>query len=182
MHLQRMGQHRHDGEVRTYGRYAVYLNGIPIVGLDGYMCECEGPGEDDRSSTASRKRRVRQGRYDLLTHHTHYRSVGYSPTATRPTTAEPMPAFGLEDRGQRSGILVHPCHPPHLFLSSIGCLNPTSSLRRDEDMDVGDSRARVIALLDSLQQHDAEAFTGYHAKLITSAAIVIEGEGVNDIL
>ncbi len=176
LHLERLRQHRHDDQVRTYGRYAVYIDGIPVDGLDGYMSECEGPGESDRSSTSKRRRRVTEGRYDLLTHYTHYRSSGYSETAARPTPEHAMPAFGLEDRGARSGILVHPAHPPNLFLSSIGCLNPTSSLDSDQVMSLNDSRSRVIALLASLRRHDPEAFAGQLRRRIAAATILIEGE------
>jgi len=39
-----------------------------------------------------------------------------------------MPAIRLEGVGNRNGILIHPGHLPNLYLSSIGCLNPTNPL------------------------------------------------------
>ena len=69
-----------------------------------------------------------------------------------------MPGFGLDETDVRTGILVHPTHDGGLYLASIGCLNPSGPLGRHDDMAIHDSRERLIALLESLKDHDSAAF------------------------
>jgi hypothetical protein len=79
---------------------------------------------------------------------------------------------------------VHPGHPPTLYLSSIGCFNPTKPLTADQDMDFEESRARVIALLDSLRQHDSAAFAHdkiEHNTAIANAFIAVDGEPMSEV-
>ena len=90
-----------------------------------------------------------------------------------------MPGVLLGDTGNRSGILIHPGHPPTLYLSSIGCLNLTKPLQADEDMDFVESRSRVIALINSLAGFAATAFVQGVSKQIPNAWIDIEGEPMN---
>jgi hypothetical protein len=179
MSVERLGQHQGPHLIRTYGRYAVYIDGRAVSGLEGFICESQGPGENYRRCDESYRRRVVEGTYKLFTHDTHYASVGYSSTATYPTKRDPMPAFGLEDRGRRDGILVHAAHDHGLFLASIGCLNPTRALEGGEDMDIDDSRQRVIALLDSLSDYYPQGFRSAGRRQIGDATIVIQGEPLN---
>jgi hypothetical protein len=98
-----------------------------------------------------------------------------------------MPAIGLRDPGNpdgvgaRTGILIHPGHPPpeEIYLSSIGCLNPTKPLGPADFMDFVESRARVIAIIDDLQQFAADAFKPTSDTPIKGAMIDIEGEPMN---
>lgn len=175
----RLGQHRGTDLIRTYGRYAVSLDGHPINGLSGFMCECQGPGENERSCTPQFRRRICEGTYPLYTHYTKYASGGYSTTATYPTPEHPLPGFGLEKTDVREGILVHPAHEQALYLASIGCLNPTAALTTQQSMNIDDSRSRVIALLKSLKEFAPTAFAGNREKRIADALIVIEGEPLN---
>lgn len=87
--------------------------------------------------------------------------------------------LGLKPTDVRSGILIHPAHDGSLYLASIGCLNPTGPLGQHDDMDINDSRRRVIELLDSLKAHDAAAFGSRGTRRIRGATIVIEGEPLN---
>lgn len=181
LELVRLGQHQGPALIRTYGSYAVYLNNQAISELSGFIVECQGPGENDRVCDENYRRRIREDTYPLYTHDTHYASIDYSKAATRPTDEHPMPGFGLclKPGDARSGILIHPAHDGGLFLASIGCLNPTGPLQRHDDMDIDDSRQRVIDLLESLKAHDSAAFADRGTRRIGGATIVISGEPLN---
>jgi hypothetical protein len=178
--LRRRAEQRRpgSGRVRTIGDYEVFCDGAPI-GLAGAMCECPGPGNNDRPGSA---RRIAPGTYPLATQFGRFVSVGYA-TAALPE-GEPMPAFLLLGTAPRDDILVHPVYPApdkpdNLYLSSTGCLNPAGDLAADEDNDFYDSRARVIALLESLRRFAPAPFGAPHVGIITpipGARIVIEGE------
>lgn len=66
-------------------------------------------------------------------------------------------------------------HPFNLYLSSIGCLNLTKPLQAQDDMDFLESRARVVAVIDSLQAFAPAAFVLGQAKQIPNAWIDIDG-------
>ena len=138
-----------------------------------------GPG-DNTPQGKSEHLRIHEGRYALSTQFgEHFRSVDFTDIA-----AYPMPGFRLLGTEVRTDILVHPGYPPTLYLSSIGCLNPTQPLTADQDMDFEESRARVIALIDSLREHDPAAFASN--KLgdntpIANAFIVITGEPMTPV-
>ena len=175
LHVKRLGlQHRAGERTRTYGAYQVFIDGQPVASLSGHICECTGPG-DNTANGKEKHLRIREGRYALSTQFAdHFHSVGFTGDA-----AHPMPGFRLLGTQVRSDILVHPGHPPTLYLSSIGCLNPTRPLKADQDMSFADSRARVIALIDSLKEHDPAAFAPDkigHNTPIAKAFIVVDGE------
>ena len=182
LQVKRLGlQHRAGGHVRTYGADQVFVGGEPVVGLSGHICECTGPGDN----TVHGKQvhlRIHEGRYALSTQFGElYRSVGYTNDATHP-----MPGFLVLGTSARTGVLVHPGHPPNLYLSSIGCFNPTKPLKADQSMSFPESRTRVIALIDSLRLHDPAAFADDKVgdnTAIANAFIVVDGEpmtGVRD--
>ena len=180
LHVKRLGLQRRAGErVRTYGAYQVFIDGDPATSLSGHICECAGPGDN----TAHGKKdhlRIQEGRYALSTQFgKRYRSVGFTDDATHP-----MPAFLVLGTQVRTAVLVHPGHPPGLYLSSIGCLNPTKPLRTDQDMSFAESRARVIAMIESLRRHDLGAFASKkigHNTAISDAFIVIDGEPMTPV-
>lgn len=176
LHVERLAVHRKGSRRRTFGRYQVYVDGIAQVGLSGFVCEAPGPG--DNSTTGKNKRRVEAGRYQLFTQFGKYRSLGYAKD-TQPAGATPMPGFRLENRGVRTDILVHPGHPPTLYLSSIGCLNLTEEIDPGEFMNYWDSRRRVIALLESLKTFAPTAFAHEVVTKIVGACAVIDGEPVD---
>jgi hypothetical protein len=173
--LKRLGLQRRAGErVRTYGAYQVVIDGTADPTLSGHICECTGPG-DNTQNGVSKHLRIHEGRYALSSQFgEHFHSVGFTDEPRYP-----MPGFRLLGTEVRTDVLVHPGYPPTLYLSSIGCLNPTQPLAADQDMDFDDSRARVIALLDSLKEYDPDAFAEDkigHNTPIADAFIVIEGE------
>jgi hypothetical protein len=92
-----------------------------------------------------------------------------------------MPALLVRNTGKRSGVLIHPGHPPNLYLSSIGCLNPTRGLLSWQSMDFWDSRARVIALIDDLRRFAPDAFKMDENTEVADASIVVDGEPSNVI-
>lgn len=173
--VNRLGEQRAGAKMRTYGTYQVYIDGQPVADLDGFICETVGPGDN---STEDNGKRIEQGRYPLATQFGRYRTIGYSTNTTTAGDA-PMPAICLENTGQRSGILIHPAHPPNLYLSSIGCLNPTGPRQTAQDIGFWDSRARVIAFIQSLQHFAPAAFQHQTATPIANAWAVIDGEPVN---
>jgi len=180
LRVTRLGlQHRHGERVRTYGAYQLFIDGQPIVNLAGHTCECTGPGDNTVDGTREHLR-IEEGRYSLSTQFgSHFHSVGFTANASHP-----MPGFLVLGTAARSGILVHPGHPPELYLSSIGCINLTKPLTASQDMDFTDSRGRVVALLASLKQHDPHAFAigriG-HDTVIVDAFLVVDGEPMTPV-
>jgi hypothetical protein len=81
--------------------------------------------------------------------------------------------------GARTGIIIHPGHPPTLYISSIGCLNLTKPLQATEKMDFEESRPRIIAVIDSLYGFAPTAFHKGDERPIPNAAIIIEGDPKN---
>ena len=179
-HVVRLLQQQSDRGVRTYGTYAVYRDGSPVEGLSGFICESPGPGDNSKPSTHERKRCVEAGRYQMLTHRGKYASSQYSATATTPDDTHPLPGLRLEDRGKRTFILVHPAHRPTLYLSSIGCLNPTGPREANEPMDFDDSRARTVALLDNLRAWEGPNYpVQFETKIPEAFAVIDESSGYN---
>ena len=172
------GCNRTAREIRTYGTYQVSRNGKAVSGLNGFMCEANGKGD----LVSDSGHRLKEGRYRLSTADgPNYKTVDY-PDADVTDQTSPRPGILLLDTRPRYGIIVHPAHPkqpPHpddLYLSSIGCLNPTSELNSDEDMDWSDSRQRVIDLIEDLKTFDPPPFVSATETLVQNAWIVIDGE------
>ena len=182
LQVKRLGlQRRAAGKprVRTYGAYKVIVDGTEVPGLSGRICEQTGPGDNSEQGVEDHVR-IREGRYALSTQFgDNYHSVGFTDDATHP-----MPGFLVLGTGARSAILVHPGHPPNLYLSSIGCFNPTKPLKARDRMVFKESRARVIALIDSLKQHDPHAFSEDNIGTntpIANAFIVVQGEPMTPV-
>jgi hypothetical protein len=180
LRVKRLGLQKHQGErTRTYGAYQVVVDNVPDTALSGHICECTGPGDNTQNGKDNHLR-IHEGRYALSTQFgEHYRSVGF-----KTTPEHPMPGFLILGTQARSAILVHPGHPPNLYLSSIGCFNPTKPLKADQTMDFEESRDRVIALIDSLKGHDPAAFAHDkigHNTAIQNAFIVVSGEPMGPV-
>ncbi|HYI64058.1 MAG TPA: hypothetical protein VEW71_04160 [Allosphingosinicella sp.] len=171
LRIERLGMHQHGAKVRTYARYQVWRGGVADADLQGYMCEPQGPGDNSRPGSG---KRIAVGTYPLWTQFGSYRSIGYATGTIAGET--PMPAIAFAATGRRVGILIHPAHPPKLYLSSVGCLNPTGPLSPAMSMDFFDSRRRVIALLDSLRSYAPAAFAHEAMTRIGEAIVTISGE------
>ena len=170
--VERICMHVAGERRRTWGRYRVYRDGLAAPELTGFMCECVGPGNN---VVADNGLRIEPGRYRLTTQFGRYRTVGYNEDLSE-AGHDPMPGFRLEETGARVAILIHPGHPPDLYLSSVGCLNPTGPLVADQEMDFWESRARVVALIDDLRRFAPEAFETEVNTPIDGAFVVIVGE------
>lgn len=172
--VRRLEQQHCAGKSRTYGRYETFLDGQPIGGLQGFVCEAIGPGDN---KTLNNGRRIEPGRYPLFTHWhgVKYASVGYSQDLDTAGTLK-MPAIRVGDTEARTDILIHPGHPPMPYLSSVGCFNLTAPLAPTEEMDFWESRARVIALIDSLRAFALDAFATEDITRIPDAWLIVEGE------
>ncbi|MEA3041658.1 MAG: hypothetical protein QOC65_1147 [Sphingomonadales bacterium] len=168
--VERLGFHRSGGKTRTYSQYYVRKDGAEDANLSGFMCESPGPGDNSRPNNG---KRIEPGTYPLWTQFGRYRSIGYETGNIAGET--PMPGIALLATGRRIGILIHPAHPPNLFLSSTGCLNPTSAVGPGTPMDFFDSRRRVIALLESLREHAPAAFQHEVMTRIGSATVRVIG-------
>ena len=183
LQVKRLGLQHHSGSnppvPRTYSVYQVVIDGTPVTSLAGHICERTGPG-DNTANGKAKHLRIHEGRYALSTQFgPHFHSVGFTDGPHHP-----MPGFRLLGTQVREDVLVHPGHPPTLYVSSIGCLNPTKPLKAADNISFADSRARVIALLDSLKEHDPDAFA--HDKIghntpIANAFIVITGEPMTPV-
>ena len=175
-HVVRLGLHKDGPKPRTYGEYQVYLNGQKVESLSGHVCECTGKGNLVKNSG----RRIKEGRYPLSTQFHKFVTIGYSEDLHTPGKKH-MPGILLEGTDPRDGILIHPAHPPvaSLYISSIGCLNPTNPLNPADRMDFWDSRKRVIALIDDLHRFAPAAFEHKKNTPIPGAWAVIDGEPMN---
>jgi hypothetical protein len=80
----------------------------------------------------------------------------------------------LQDTGDRREILVHPGHG---FLSSVGCINPCTSLPNSAELiNYAGSRRRVIDLIENMKALIGKKFPKTNGKAIPGAYVVIDGE------
>ena len=181
LRFQRIRQERRRGASfdRTVSRYQAFFDGQPISGLSGVAFERQGPGDNSRTGV-SRHRRVREGRYPLLTHSgkakigniTKFKTIGYSKDDG--FRSPPMPSVRLGQTGSRSGILLH---PGNNYLWSIGCINPSKTLEGARDKIVySDSRARAIDIIEGLKEHLGDAFPQSNNRRIPGAVMEFVGE------
>ena len=161
------------GRRRTVGRYQVFHDGVPQTGpgLSGTTAESKGPGAN---RPAGNGKRIEPGRYPLSTQEPgNYATLNFSESKS--VKAGPKPGLELNDTDKRSEILIHP--GKNAFLSSIGCINPCTSLpNANEIIDYGGSRQRVIALIEDLKAFLGADFPKKNGKRIPKAFVVIDGE------
>jgi peptidoglycan hydrolase-like protein with peptidoglycan-binding domain len=130
---------------RTVGTYQVYVDGHPVTGLAGMTVEREGPGDNGQVGKADH-RCIEAGTYPLRGHHTeNYAIMGFATDGDHP-----RPAIEVGGTASRTGILIHPASG---YASTIGCINLAGDLvDADSDFSLTDSTARVIGLINNLQQ------------------------------
>jgi hypothetical protein len=161
-----------DGKRRTVGTYQIFHNGVKQTGagLSGTVAETRGPGAN---RPAGNNRRVTEGRYPLFTQNGgRYVTIGYKESNA--TNASPKPGIELVETDKRSEILIHPGRG---FLSSIGCINPCTSLPNAAEMiDYIPSRRRVIAIIEDLKAFAGSGFPTRNGKSIPNTFVVIDGE------
>jgi hypothetical protein len=157
---------------RTVGKYMCYWNGAEVSGLSGQIVERGGPG--DNTATVGKKKhlRIREGTYRLcIQDGLFYKTFGYSRGMLLP-----KPGILLNGTGERDAILIHPGFD---YLLSTGCLNPGCGLKdADSRLEFKDSRARVIALIETMKANLGAQFPSRGGAIIPGAVIVIRGEPV----
>lgn len=174
MHIVRKGEQRRpsDGKRRTVGSYRIYHDGVAQTGkwMKGMVAETRGPGAN---KPRGNNRRVEAGRYPLATQFgTRYKTWNYRESEA--TNVIPKPGFELKSTGKRTEILVHPGMG---FLSSIGCINPCTSLPGGrEPITYSLSRKRVIALIEDMKAFLGNRFPPRNGRKIPRAFVVIDGE------
>jgi hypothetical protein len=162
----------HDGRRRTVGTYQVFHDGVAQSGADmsGMVAETKGPGANKPENNG---RRIEQGSYQLATQDGgHYVTFGFVDDDDPDSV--PKPGIELTGTGKRTEILFHPGHD---FLSSVGCINPCTSLPNASEMIsyVG-SRRRVLAVIADMKAFTKTRFPRTNGKKIPGAFIVIDGE------
>lgn len=182
LHVQRVMEQSLGAMVRTVGTYQVYHDGVAAAGkvtvdgiatpLAGLTAEARGPGQNEMPATAESPSRIRAGRYPLMTWGgSMYKTIGYRRDLE---TAAAMPGIGLGETGNRTAIIIHP--GKDVFLSSIGCLNPFTSLEDESEIIAyPGSRRRVIAMIEDMKRF-LGTFPAQGNRAIRKAAVVIEGE------
>ena len=159
------------GGRRTVGSYQVYHDGIAQTEIDmsGSIAETRGPGANYPKDN---HRRVEEGRYPLWTQKGG-KFVTFKYTDSLNPAVKPKPGLLLMQTGAREGIIIHPGSG---FLSSVGCLNPCTSLpNATEQIDFKPSRRRVISLIEDLKNYVVN-FPEKGRMLIPNAFVIIEGE------
>lgn len=174
MHIVRKSEQRSASgkKRRTVGTYQIFHDGVPQTGqgMKGMVAETRGPGANKPKDN---NRRVEAGRYPLATQNgTRYKTWKYKESEA--TNVIPKPGFELTSTGRRTEILVHPGIG---FLSSIGCINPCTSLPNGkEPIDYAPSRKRVIALIEDMKAFVGNKFPTKNGRKIPRAFVVIDGE------
>lgn len=174
--VNRTRMERRDGKpfARTVGSYYVTYQGEKLPDLEGTTVEREGPGDNSMSGVENH-RRLEAGAYPLSTHGgagDKYKTIGFAEPGG--LQVRPWPALGLEDTGDRSGILLHPAAG---YLMSIGTVNLSKPLAgAADDIDFEDSRARVISLIEAMKTKLGSGFPSSNNMPIPNAWILIADE------
>lgn len=181
LHVQRVKEQTRGNKTRTVGTYQVFHDGTPAaaitvggvqVPLSGTTAESKGPGQNDTPATNAKPSRIRPGRYPLKTSGgpTYVTNGFRGDLQIKPQ----MPGVELRKTGNRADIIIHP--GKNEFLSSIGCINPCTSLpNADEKIDYSGSRRRVIAIIEDMKQFLGNVPTGGDVAILNAFAI-IDGE------
>ena len=170
LRVERLGEQARGGERRTIGRYGVLHDGVIRSHLTGWTAEAPGPGDN---RTPDNGLRIEAGTYPLTASLSdNYATLGY--LLSEDPRASPKPCLGVGDTGARTYILVHPGHG---FRISTGCINLAGELPTPEaEIDFGDSRDRVVALVEDLRAYLGPAFPAQNGRPLAGARLVIKGE------
>ena len=159
LEVNRLCEQTNGSRTRTVGTYQVFHDGVAAthrirvdgvdVPLSGTTAESRGPSQNDRPATNANPSRILATSYRLATSGgPEYVTNDYRQDLT---IAAPMPGIELLDTGNRFAILIHP--GKHVFLSSIGCINPCTNLPDPEEIiSYPGSRRRVIALIEDMKR------------------------------
>ena len=163
--IERVKEEKRGNLVRTRGTYQVFHDGVAAAGLGGSCVETRGPGDNSEEDNG---RRIEQGRYPLGTHlGPRFATINFAQGNRRP-------CLGLNETDKRTDILIHPAGG---FKSTVGCINLSRPLANaSSDIDAGDSRTRVIAVIDDLKNFLGTDFPKKNNQPIAKAFAVVDGE------
>jgi hypothetical protein len=162
----RMEQRPKKTFARTVGSYQVHHEGKPVTALAGTTVERQGPGDNGPTGHAHHNR-IEAGVYALLTH----RTAKYATTGFKKDGGHPRPALGVEPRGARSAVLIHPAGE---YGSTIGCINLSGPLEGPRNnIKLGDSVGRVIDVIGNLQAYAGVRFPKRVDAEIPDACLII---------
>jgi hypothetical protein len=180
LRITRVRQEKRAGRpfARTVSNYQVFHDGTPVDGLSGSFVERQGPGDNTKSGVTNH-RRIKAGSYPISTHQSpvkdkkiKYKTIGY--TKGNGVGEQPRPFIGVDETGEREGILIHPGQG---YIWSIGCFNPGKTIKKAaDDLKYGESKEMVIALIDDATRFLGAAFPKSNNKTIPNARVVIAGE------
>lgn len=171
--LDRIRSERRPGMAfdRTVSSYQAYFNKTPVADIFGMAVERQGPGDNSQIGV-DQHRCIAAGTYPLFTHagdNIKYRTIGYLAPPSFPNW--PWPCIGIEDTGNRSGVLIH-CASGYLM--SIGCINLTGDVANAQtNLVFNDSWARVAALVASIKNHLGAAFPASNNQPMSNVHLAI---------
>ena len=95
-------------------------------------------------------------------------------TSNGSPSAIPRPGLELRGCAPRTEILIHPGRG---FLSSVGCINPCTSLPDgSEPITFKSSRRRTISIIEDLKAYLGGDFPTRNERTIPRAFVVVDGE------
>jgi hypothetical protein len=173
-HIERKSVQTKPGSTRkrTVGKYQIFHDGVAQTGpgMKGTVAESKGPGAN---KPVGNGKRVEAGTYPLATQDGG-KYVTWNYKISDAANVTPKPGFELTKTGERTEILIHPGNG---FLSSIGCINPCTSLSGPGiGIDFKPSRERVIAIIEDMKAFLGADFPKRNGKKIPNAFVVIDGE------
>ena len=170
MRVERIAEQARGDLRRTIGRYVILHDGVPCRGLAGWTVEAPGPGDN---RTEGNGLRIEAGAYPLTASLSdNYATLGH--VLSEDPGRSPKPCLGVGDTGARTWILVHPGDG---FRISTGCINLAGELQTgQDDIGFGDSRDRVVALIEDLRAYLGPAFPAQNGRPLPGARLVITGE------
>lgn len=173
LYVKRIQEQEFKTRKRTLSQYKVLIDGQETK-IKGYMCEPCGPSSNDTKGN-----RIGTGKYGLSTQFGKYVSIDFNETPI--AQSGKMPSIRLLDTGNRSDILIHTAHTKiddgvsDLWLSSIGCFNPTMKIQANQEMDFNDTWDKTIELIDSLKAFEPSVFEGEKInQIIPNAFVIVE--------
>ena len=172
IHIVRKSEQVRGERRRTVGTYQVFHDGVAQTTADmsGTTAETKGPGHNKKANNG---RRLEAGTYPISTQDgSHYKTFKYADSNDPDVT--PKPGIELNKTNKRTEILIHPGVG---FLSSVGCINPCTSLPNAlEDISFKGSRRRVIAIIEDMKAFLGPDFPKKNGIPIPGAKVVIDGE------
>jgi hypothetical protein len=166
LRVSRKTEQTRNGKRRLVGRYQVFHDGRPAIGLHGAIAESLGP-----RATAPVTDETPEVFCAHVINDEKYATIGYSLNANPAALQRPGLLFVSADQQRR--LLLHPARG---FCWSVGTIHLASKLDHSAfDIDFADSRARTIALIDDLRAFVGFGFPTSAGSKIPRAKIMFSG-------